>query len=112
MTNSKSTIELKYSLLSEEFTKAIGKTSTKKLKDAIEKWTANKTKKSADVLINLFIESLTTYWQKTKLKDFKGKEVTRDTDLIVDLVYKKGRKPNTIRLENDQKLKKEVTNLL
>jgi hypothetical protein len=111
MAKSSSTIELRYSLLSEEFTKAIGKKRTTDLKNAISKWTTDKAKKSADELTNLLIEALTTYWQKSKLKDFKKYEVTNVSDLIVDVVHRKGRPPNTIRLENIPKLKKELLKL-
>lgn len=112
MVKSKSPIELRYSLLNEEFTKTIGKTRTKQLKDAIVAWTGEKTKKTSDQLTSLYIESLTTYWSKSKLRDFKKYEVTRDSDLIVDLVHKKGKRPNSIRLEDDPKLKKELLKLL
>lgn len=112
MAKSKSTIELRYSLLNEDFTKSIGKKRSTDLKNAIANWTNDKTKKKADELTNVYIESLLTYWQKTKLGDFKGKEVTKDSDLTVNIIYKKGRRPNAIQLENDVKLKKELLKLV
>ena len=112
MAKSESTIELKYSLLNQEFTTAIGKRRTTQLKDAISNWVKYKKKSNADALTDVYVQSLIAYWKKTKLKDFKKLEVMKDSDLIVDLVYKKGRKPNTIRLENNPVLKKDLLKIL
>lgn len=112
MAKTKSTIELKYSLLNEGFIKAIGKKRSIDLKNAVANWINDKSKKNADKLTNLFVESMVAYWQKTKLKDFKGLEVTKDSNLIVNLVYKKGRRPNAIQIENNPKLKKELLQIL
>jgi hypothetical protein len=112
MAKSKSTIELKYSLLNEEFTKVVGKKGSADLKNAIATWTTDKTKKNAYELTKVYIEAIIAYWQKTKLKDFKGLEVKKDSDLIVNLIYKKGRRPNAIQLDNDPKLKKRLIELV
>ena len=111
MAKSKSTIELKYSLRNEEFTTAIGKRRAIQLRDAISNWVKDKKKRNADALTDVYVQSLLAYWKKTKQKDLKKYEVTKDSDLIVDLVYKKGRKPNTIRLENNPVLKEELLKL-
>ena len=108
MAKSKSTSELKYSLLNEKFTTVIGERRATQLRDAISNWVKEKKKRNADALTDVYVQSLIAYWKKTKLKDFKKYEVTKDSDLIVDLVYKKGRKPNTIRLENNPVLMKEL----
>jgi hypothetical protein len=105
-------IELKYSLLIPKFQSTIGKTLSQKLKDSIASWKEKKDDKTADELVALYIQSLVSYWKKTKCKDFKDYDVGKDFNLIVDLVYKKGRKPNSIRLDNNPGLKRELSALL
>ena len=103
-------IELKYSLLDDKFISTIGKRRTQKLKDAISNWKKNKSTQTADELTDIYIESLVSYWKKGKLKNFKDYELDGDFNLIVDLTYKKGRKPNTIRLDNNSSLKEQLLN--
>jgi hypothetical protein len=107
----KSKVELKYSLLNEEFVSAIGKRLSKRLQDAIAKWKESKEKQTEAELIDAYVQSLVTYWKKSKLRDFKKYTLTKDIDLTVDLVYKKGRKPNSIRLQNNKNLKDELLKL-
>jgi hypothetical protein len=104
----KSRIELKYSLLDDKFVSTIGKTRTQKLKDSIFNWKKKQNKQAADELIDIYVQSLVSYWKKTKLKNFKKHELDGDFDLVVDLIYKKGRKPNTIRLDNNSLLKEQL----
>lgn len=104
-------IELKYSLLNEIFTSTIGKRLTKNLQNAISRWIADKNDQNAKELIDLYVKSLSAYWKKTKLKDMHEVRINKDITLIVDLVYKKGRKPNSIRLENNPLLKDELLKL-
>jgi hypothetical protein len=104
-------IHLKYSLLSEDFTSAIGKRRTQNLREAISNWTADKNDETAEQLIGAYVDSLVTYWKKTDLADIDSGQVKDGYELTVDLVYKKGRKPNTVRLENNPDLKKELRRL-
>ena len=104
-------IELKYSLLNETFTSTIGKRLTSNLQNAISKWIKDKSDKNAKELIELYVQSLSTYWKKTKLKDMQDVQLVKDFNLIVDLVYKKGRKPNSIRLDDNTLLKEELLKL-
>ena len=104
-------IELKYSLLNEKFTSTIGKRLTQNLQNSILKWTKDKNDQNANELVELYVQSLSAYWKKTKLKDTREVQVDKDFNIIVDLVYKKGRKPNSIRLENNPLLKDELLKL-
>ena len=107
----KPTIELKYSLLNDTFTSTIGKRLTNNLHGSILKWTKDKSEQNATELVDLYIRSLSAYWKKTKFDDLSTCELDKDFNLIVDLVYKKGRKPNSIRLENNPLLKEELASL-
>ena len=104
-------VVLKYSLLNDTFLSKIGKRLAIGLKDSISNWSRDKNQKNANELIQLFIQTLSTYWKKTKLEDFKEYELTNDFDLIVDLIYKKGRKPNTIQLKNNPAQKEALLEL-
>lgn len=104
-------IELKYSLLNETFSSTIGKRLANNLQNSILKWTKDKNEQNAKALIDLFVQSLSTYWKKTKLKDVQEVDLEKELNLVVDLVYKKGRKPNSIRLENNPLLKDELLKL-
>lgn len=108
----KSKVEVKYSLLNEQFVSVIGKRLLKRLQDAIVKWKESKEKQTEAEIIDAYVQSLVTYWKKSKLRDFKDYALTKKIDLTVDLVYKKGRKPNSIRLENNKKLKDELFKLV
>ena len=101
-------IELKYSLLNDTFTSTIGKRLTNNLQNSISKWTKDKTEQNANDLIAMYVQSLATYWKKTKLKNLKDYKLDKDFNLVVELVYKKGRKPNSIRLDNNQLLKEKL----
>ena len=105
-------IELKYSLLDPKFQSAIGKRLSQKLKDAIASWKENKDNKTAEELVALYIQSLVSYWKKSKLKDLKDFDFKGDFEITIDLVYKKGRKPNSIRLESNSALKEELLKLI
>ena len=104
-------VVLKYSLLNDTFLSKIGKRLAIGLKDSISNWTKDKNEKNANELIQLFIQTLSTYWKKTKLKDVSEYELTNNFDLVVDLVYKKGRKPNTIQLKNNPAQKEALLEL-
>ena len=104
-------IELKYSLLNDTFTSTIGKRLTQNLQNSISKWTKDKNDQNAKELIESYVQSLAAYWKKTKLKDTQQVQLDKDFNLVVDLVYKKGRKPNSIRLENNPLLKDELLKL-
>jgi len=80
-------------------------------RSVISKWTKDKNEQNAKALVDLFVQSLSTYWKKTKLKDVQEVDLEKDLNLVVDLVYKKGRKPNSIRLENNPLLKEEIGKL-
>ncbi len=112
MAKTKQKIKLKYSLLDEKFKTALGKRQTEKLQNAIADWKGEPDKKNEDALISAFMESLLAFWKKSKMKDFKGMELKKEFDLVVDLVHRKGRKPNTLQLDNNQVLKKELLKLL
>ncbi len=107
----KSKIHLKYSLLSDDFRSAIGKRRTQKLREAISSWTADKNEATAGQLIAAYVDSLTAYWKKTRLADIDRDQAQDGYELIVDLVYKKGRKPNSVRLEDNPALKEELSQL-
>jgi hypothetical protein len=104
-------IELKYSLLNDQFTSTIGKRLTSNLQNSISKWTKDKNEQNAKELIELYGRSLSAYWKKTKLRDMQEVQLEKDFNLVVDLVYKKGRKPNSIRLDNNPLLKAELLKL-
>ena len=105
-------VELKYSLLNEKFVSAIGERLLKRLRDAISNWKKNKEKQTEDELVEAYVQSLVAFWKKSKLKDLKNLDLKGDFDIIVDLIYKKGRKPNSIRLENNPALKEGLRNLI
>ena len=107
----KPTIEHKYSLLNDSFTTTIGKRLTNNLHGSILKWTKDKNEKNAEELVELYVRSLSTYWKKTRCEDLSDYSLDKDFNVVVDLVYKKGRKPNSIRLENNLLLKEQLTNL-
>jgi hypothetical protein len=104
-------IHLKYSLLSEEFRSTIGKRRAKRLRQAISTWTEDKSEENAAQLAETYIDSLSTYWKKTDLADVDREQAQDGYKLTVDLVYKKGRKPNTVRIEDNPKLKEELRHL-
>ena len=108
---SKPKIELKYSLLNEKFTSTIGKRLTKNLQNSISKWIKDKNDQNANELVELYVQSLITYWEKSKLRDVQEVQLNKDFNIVVDLIYKKGRKPNSIRLENNSHLKEELSKL-
>lgn len=112
MAKTKQKIQLKYSLLDEKFKSALGKRQTEKLQKSIGDWKTDPNKKNEDELINTYIEALLSFWKKTKLRDFKDVELKKDFDLVVDLVYKKGRRPNTLRLDSNLVVKKALQNLI
>ena len=101
-------VSLKYSLLNDKFTDTVGKRLTSKLREAISSWTNEKNESNAEQLIDLYIQALSSYWKKTGLEDLNSDGLNKDLNLVVDLVYKKGRKPNSIRLDNNPALKKEL----
>lgn len=107
----KPTIELKYSLLNDTFTSTIGKRLRNNLQGSISKWTKEKNDTNANELVELYVRSLSIYWKKTKFEDLSAYSLDKDFNLVVDLVYKKGRKPNSIRLENNPLLKEELVRL-
>jgi hypothetical protein len=90
----------------------IGKKRAARLREAIDTWTEDKDEQTASRLIESYVDSLVTYWSKTGMDDLHDIEPRRGMNVTVDLVYKKGRKPNSIRLENNPLLTKELTNLL
>jgi hypothetical protein len=104
-------IHLKYSLLSEEFRSTIGKRRSQKLREAITRWTEDKNEENAQELVQTYIDSLTTYWKKTGLADVDREQEQDGYRLTVDLVFKKGRKPNTVRIEDNPRLKEELRQL-
>jgi hypothetical protein len=104
-------IHLKYSLLSEEFRSTIGKRRTQKLREAISRWTGDKNDENAKQLVETYIDSLTAYWKKTGLAHIDREQAQDGYRLIVDLVFKKGRKPNTVRIEDNPRLKEELQQL-
>jgi hypothetical protein len=108
----KKEVQLKYSLLNNGFVSAIGKRRTAQLREAIGTWTEDKNEQTADRLIRTYVDSLVAYWSKTGTGDLRDIESRPGMGVTVDLVYKKGRKPNSIRLENNPFLTEELTKLL
>jgi len=108
----KQNVQLKYSLLSDEFVSTIGRRRAAGLRQAIDTWTGDKSDTNAGVLVHAYVDSLVAYWSRTKLGDLQEFESDGDLEVTVDLVYKKGRKPNSIRLENNALLTGEVERLL
>jgi len=104
-------IHLKYSLLRDEFRSTIGKRRTRKLRGAISSWTEDKNQENAEQLVEAYVDSIAAYWKKTDLADVNREQARNGYHLTVDLVYKKGRKPNTVRLEDNPKLKEELHQL-
>lgn len=104
-------IHLKYSLLSEEFRSTIGKRRVQKLRGAISKWTGDKNEENAEQLVEAYVDSLAAYWKKTDLSGVDREQAQDGYGLTVDLVFKKGRKPNTVRLEDNPSLKEELQQL-
>ena len=101
-------IHLKYSLLSDEFRSTIGKRRSQKLREAISKWSGDKNEQNAEQLVEAYVDSLATYWKKTNLSDVDREQAQGGYRLTVDLVFKKGRKPNTVRIEDNPRLKERV----
>jgi hypothetical protein len=104
-------IHLKYSLLSDEFRSTIGKRRAQRLRQAISNWTEDKTEETAGQLAETYIDSLAAYWKKTDLADVDREQARDGYGLTVDLVYKKGRKPNTVRMEDNPRLKEQLQQL-
>ena len=104
----KNEIHLKYSLVTDDFPSKIGKRMASSLRSAIDDWMETETIGAKQTLVETYISSLVAYWKKTKLQDIDTEDLSEEDDLIVDLVFKKGRKPNTIRLENNSDLKNEL----
>jgi hypothetical protein len=101
-------IHLKYSLLSDEFRSTIGKRRAQRLREAISSWTGDK---NQEQLVETYIDSLAAYWKKTGLAGVDRNQARDGYRLTVDLVYKKGRKPNTVRIEDNPRLKEELRQL-
>ena len=104
-------IHLKYSLLSGEFRSTIGKRRAQRLREAISSWTEDKNDENAEQLVDTYVDSLAAYWKKTALADVDREQARDGYQLTVDLVYKKGRKPNTVRIEDNPMIKEELRQL-
>jgi hypothetical protein len=104
-------VHLRYSLLSENFQEAVGKRLVKKLERAITRWTSDKNDRTASELVDAYVESMASYWKRSDMHELEEHKPLNGFRLTVDLVYKRGRKPNTIRLEDNPRLKQQLKSL-
>ena len=101
-------LHLKYSLLQDDFASAIGKRRTQSFREAISTWSTNQTEENAKRLVEVYVDSVMAYWKKKALPRIDEKQTKGGLSVTVDVVYKKGRKPNTIRLEDNPTLKEHL----